>query len=240
MKGLARFCVAAFLMTGCQTLSGAESEQPETASAAPATAPAPSPRGVAPKVKPASRRILSAALGPAGPVCGDPRLIGVRIPSISGAHPGCVIDAPVSLVEVAGVALTGKAEVNCRNAVALANWMEKSARPAALKAFSVRLIAVKPAASYACRARNGRKGAKLSEHAKGNAIDISEFTLASGQIVDVKGGWRQKGARRNFLHSVWAGACGPFGTVLGPKSDRYHQTHFHFDVARYRNGSYCR
>jgi hypothetical protein len=35
-------------------------------------------------------------------------------------------------------------------------------------------------------------------------------------------------------------ACGPFGTVLGPNADRYHQDHFHFDTARYRSGSYCR
>jgi hypothetical protein len=35
-------------------------------------------------------------------------------------------------------------------------------------------------------------------------------------------------------------ACGPFGTVLGPNSNRFHQDHFHFDTARYRSGSYCR
>ncbi|QIE54846.1 extensin family protein [Pikeienuella piscinae] len=240
MSGWTRICLAAFLMVGCQTLGEDESEPLEAASAAPATAPTPSPRGVAPKVKPASQRILSASLGPVGPVCGDPRVIGAKIPSISGAHPGCAIEAPVSLVEVAGVALTGKAEVNCRTAVALADWMEKSARPAARKAFSVQLTAVKPAASYACRGRNGRKGAKLSEHAKGNAIDISEFTFASGQVVEVESGWRRKGAQRKYLRSVWAGACGPFGTVLGPEADRYHRNHFHFDVARYRMGNYCR
>jgi len=35
-------------------------------------------------------------------------------------------------------------------------------------------------------------------------------------------------------------ACGPFGTVLGPNADRFHQDHFHFDTARHRSGPYCR
>jgi len=38
----------------------------------------------------------------------------------------------------------------------------------------------------------------------------------------------------------WRAACGPFGTVLGPESNRFHRDHFHFDTARYRSGSYCR
>jgi hypothetical protein len=42
------------------------------------------------------------------------------------------------------------------------------------------------------------------------------------------------------MRRMHRGACGPFGTVLGPEADRYHQDHFHFDTARYRSGSYCR
>ncbi len=42
------------------------------------------------------------------------------------------------------------------------------------------------------------------------------------------------------LRKVWKAACGPFGTVLGPESDGYHRDHFHVDIARYRGGPYCR
>ena len=35
-------------------------------------------------------------------------------------------------------------------------------------------------------------------------------------------------------------ACGVFGTVLGPESDRFHRDHFHFDTKRHGNGAYCR
>ncbi len=36
-------------------------------------------------------------------------------------------------------------------------------------------------AHYACRNRNNKRGGKLSEHAKGNAIDIAAFTLKNGE-----------------------------------------------------------
>ena len=37
-----------------------------------------------------------------------------------------------------------------------------------------------------------------------------------------------------------AGTSDPFGTVLGPNSDRFHRDHFHFDMASYSSGAYCR
>ena len=46
--------------------------------------------------------------------------------------------------------------------------------------------------------------------------------------------------RGRLLRRLHGGACGPFGTVLGPESDRFHQDHFHFDTASYRSGPYCR
>ncbi|MFV0473137.1 MAG: extensin family protein [Pikeienuella sp.] len=237
MSRPSRLAALLLLVAACQSVADPETDEPERVSAAPEIAPAPSPRGVAPRVGPAMRRMPA---GPAGAVCGDPRVIGVRLPPISSARSGCGIAEPVSLVRVAGVEMNGEARVNCDNAVALADWLERSAKPAVLDAYSVRLVGVKPAAAYACRPRNRQKGAKLSEHAKGNAIDISEFTLAGGQVVDVKSGWRGKDASRDFLRAAWAGACGPFGTVLGPESDRFHRDHFHLDVARHRNGAYCR
>jgi hypothetical protein len=45
---------------------------------------------------------------------------------------------------------------------------------------------------------------------------------------------------RRALRQMHRAACGTFGTVLGPESDRFHQDHFHFDTARHRGGPYCR
>jgi hypothetical protein len=96
---------------------------------------------------------------------------------------------------------------------------------------------MRTAAGYVCRTRNHKPGARLSEHAKGNAIDIRAFRFADGREITVREGWRDGG--RAFLRRVWKGACGPFGTVLGPDSDAYHRDHLHFDVAN-MDRRYCR
>jgi len=95
------------------------------------------------------------------------------------------------------------------------------------------------AAHYVCRTRNHKPGARLSEHSYGNAIDISEFRLADGGKLTVRDDWGG-GARGRIMKKLHGAACGPFGTVLGPRSDRYHATHFHLDTAAYRSGPYCR
>ena len=100
------------------------------------------------------------------------------------------------------------------------------------------IASIAPVASYACRTRNSRPGAKLSEHAKGNAIDIAAFTFSDGANISVLNGWRGEGS--TYLRRVWKSACGTFGTVLGPESDRFHQDHFHFDTAKHFGGPYCR
>ncbi|MCB1487682.1 MAG: extensin family protein, partial [Bauldia sp.] len=96
------------------------------------------------------------------------------------------------------------------------------------------------AASYSCRTRNNVPGAKLSEHAHGNAIDISAFQVSGVGWVEV--GKANTMGKRRFLAAVRKSACGPFTTVLGPGSDGYHEDHLHFDVIRRgKNGSslYC-
>ena len=40
-------------------------------------------------------------------------------------------------------------------------------------------------AAYDCRGRNRVIGAKLSEHGKGNALDVRSFKLANGTVVEL-------------------------------------------------------
>jgi hypothetical protein len=101
------------------------------------------------------------------------------------------------------------------------------------------LKTLRVAAHYACRTRNNQKGARISEHGKGRAIDISAFKLADGTEVSVLKHWNTQ-RFSSAMRQMHKGACGPFGTVLGPNADRFHQDHFHFDTARYRSGSYCK
>lgn len=177
----------------------------------------------------------------AGPeLCGDARLLGVRIGPVGedAALPGCGAPEAVRVTAVAGVRLDPPATVNCQVGRRLADWVERGVQPASQRAFGRPVTSLKNAASYACRRRNNLPAGRLSEHARANAIDISEFRLQTRGRVPVAGGWSDPRSAE-FLREVWRSACGPFTTVLGPEADRFHQDHFHLDVAS-RRSLFCR
>jgi len=170
-------------------------------------------------------------------LCNNPALLGEPVSDISEG--ACGIGNPVAVRYVAGVRLSTPATLNCRTANTLAGWVENDAQEAVKKLRS-RITEMTVFASYACRTRNSQRGARLSEHSKGNAIDIGAFTLANGIELSVERDWNASGKEGTAIHALYDSACGPFGTVLGPESDRYHYNHFHLDTAEYRSGSYCR
>lgn len=172
-----------------------------------------------------------------GQVCGDPDLQGDVVGYVPGRIAACGIDEAVRLRSVSGVTLSQAALMNCRTAKALKRWTEKAAKPA-LRKKGGGLASYRVAAHYACRTRNNQPGARISEHGKGNAIDISGFTLRDGTQLTVLRDWGSGNGRA--LREMHRKACGPFGTVLGPNADRFHRDHFHFDTARHRGGPYCR
>lgn len=170
-------------------------------------------------------------------VCGDPALVGVPAPAI--AEPGgCGIAAPVRLSAAAGVALEPPALLACGTARALAAWLDGGAKPEFAKA-GAPLAALTVVDAYSCRNRNRAAQGKLSEHARGHAIDIAGFRLADGTTVTVGDGWASPtwGAVLRRLHDA---GCGPFGTVLGPEANPLHADHLHLDVEARRSGPYCR
>ena len=90
---------------------------------------------------------------------------------------------------------------------------------------------------YECRGRNRVAGAKLSEHATGNAVDIQSFVFSdknSATITDV--------AKDDALFAqVKLTTCARFTTVLGPGSDGYHEDNLHLDLEPRRNDKhFCR
>lgn len=174
----------------------------------------------------------------AGSVCGDPRLSGTMVAPVRGNIRACGIATPVRLTAVNGIKLTTPATLRCDAARTFADWLTGSADPQARRDLGAPISNVWVMASYSCRTRNHRKGARLSEHSFGRAIDIGGFVLANGRKVTVLDNWG-KGPPGRFLRSVWKRACGPFKTVLGPESDRFHRNHFHFDVAQ-RRSTFCR
>lgn len=173
-----------------------------------------------------------------GSVCGDRSIQGKSIAPIPGRVRGCGVADPVQVTSVDGVLLSRPSTMDCGTAKALNSWVKNGLKPAVGRlgrgAKSIRV-----AAHYSCRPRNNKAGARISEHGKGRAIDISAIGLNDGSSLTVLGGWRDR-KQGPILKKAHKAACGPFGTVLGPNADRYHQDHFHFDTARYRSGSYCR
>jgi hypothetical protein len=170
-----------------------------------------------------------------GGLCGDRRIRGQTVPPIPAKVKGCGIANPVKVTEVDGVALVPAATIDCDTAIALASWVRNGLKPAAGKRGVAQLNV---AASYACRSRNNIRGARISEHGRGRAIDIAAVVLGNGQVLDVLRDYRRDAGR--VLRAAHKAACGPFGTTLGPGSDGYHENHLHFDTARHRGGPYCR
>ena len=206
------------------------------------TAPPPPPRPYLPDTDTTKQAVASPqpapALQPDQMVCRDPRLRGTPKQTVVGPIAGCVIVEPVSVTEIAGIKLSAPATLGCRTARSFANWVTGVASPAAKQILGRRLQSITIYGSYACRTRNNRPGARLSEHAVGRAVDVAGVTLGDGRKVSVLKHWG-KGREGRFLRRIWQEACSTFTTVIGPEGDRFHRDHLHLDTA-YRNRGYCR
>ncbi|PDT54371.1 MULTISPECIES: extensin family protein [Sinorhizobium] len=157
---------------------------------------------------------------------------------------GCGIDRPIRVRSVLpGVALEPEGVMRCETALALARWVKETAAPAAKAAFGAdaRLSALNQASTYVCRLRNNAETGKISEHARGNAVDIASFSLADGKTVEIQPRDEDGTLTGAFQRAVTASGCLYFTTVLDPGSDAAHETHLHFDVIERKNGyRYCR
>jgi hypothetical protein len=131
-----------------------------------------------------------------------------------------------------------EAVMNCALADQLAHFIEDIASPLAERNFGSPIASIRQASAYVCRDRHGTS--KISEHAFGNAIDIAEFVLKDGTVIEVKDYGDDDPKRTAFLNEVRKAACGPFRTVLGPGADADHSLHFHFDLEpRKSKSAFC-
>ncbi|MCU0910485.1 MAG: extensin family protein [Rhodobacteraceae bacterium] len=179
-----------------------------------------------------------AIIGRRGAVCGDPRITGQTMAPIAGRVQGCGVEDPVKITAVSGVTLSMAATIDCPTAIALADWVDETVKPT-VGQHGGGVAGLNVMGHYSCRPRNNQRGARISEHGRGRAIDIGAVILANGAQISVLNHWRDE-RLGPLLKAMHRGACGTFGTVLGPQADRFHQNHFHLDTARYRSGSYCR
>ncbi len=150
---------------------------------------------------------------------------------------GCGIDKPIIVSQaLPGITLKPEATLRCPTALALARWMKGSVIPTASVALpeSGDITTINQASAYICRLRNGADTGKISEHARGNAIDIASFSFKKGEDVAVRSRREDSTLTGAFQRTVSAAGCLYFTTVLDPESDAAHETHFHLDVSRER------
>jgi hypothetical protein len=134
------------------------------------------------------------------------------------------------------VAFKPAATLACPLVSQLDRWIMESIQPAAMKWFNQPVAEIRQISAYSCRGMNGNPNSRISEHAFGNALDISAFTLADGRRISVKDGWRGTPEEQGFLRDVQGAACQMFNTVLAPGSNVYHYDHIHVDLMRRSSG----
>lgn len=128
------------------------------------------------------------------------------------------------------------ATLACPIVSALDQWVAGSVQPSARRWFGQPVTEIRQISAYSCRGMNGQAGARISEHAFGNALDIASFILADGRKITVKNGWKGSPEEQGFLRDIQGAACEQFTTVLAPGSNRFHYDHIHVDLMRRDSG----
>ena len=160
----------------------------------------------------------------------------------------CGMEHPlrVAALKDGAIPLDKAVVIDCPMVEALEDWLDSVVQPAAMKRFGVGVTELDVFGAYSCRTIDNLAGERLSEHAFGNAIDVSGFALADGRKIVIVRDWKRTDTQESaFLHEAQAGACGVFTTVLAPGADPFHYNHFHLDLAMHGRTStgprrYCR
>jgi len=159
----------------------------------------------------------------------------VPAPEIDG--PGiCGMTRPLKVSALAdgAIALDKVLTIDCPMIPALEAWLNDIVEPGAQGRFGQRVATLNVFGAYSCRSVDNIAGARLSEHAFGNAVDVAGFTLADGREIDFVHDWKRTDSQESaFLHEAHAGACRYFTTVLGPGADVFHYNHIHLDLANH-------
>lgn len=150
---------------------------------------------------------------------------------------GLTVPLKVTALQNGAVSFNATATLDCPMVAELDEWLVDVVQPAALARFGASVAQINSMGSYACRGMNAQRGAPLSEHSFGNALDIGGFVLADGREISVVRDWtRGDDQAKDFLAEVHGGSCKHFSTVLSPGSNMFHYNHIHVDLAMHGRG----
>jgi hypothetical protein len=170
------------------------------------------------------------------------RRLGVEFRDIQriADGPSCGIDYPVLLSGFSGnIDLKPATKLNCQTTLALAKWVKFELAPSSRYRYLSGVKTIESMGGYSCRRMNNsrQKRNPMSEHARGNAIDLGQFVLKNGKKIDVRKKSIFALRERGLLNTVRDDSCKYFHTVLGPGSNKEHWNHFHFDLRSRKSGS---
>jgi len=114
----------------------------------------------------------------------------------------------------------------------------KSAEPPRDHKISAIAHAVATPAKATERDRAALRTAELQKPGRATS-DVSADPKATPTIGNAERAGVEKSAEATFLRQLHKGACGVFGTVLGPEANEAHRDHFHFDLAHRRSKAFC-
>jgi hypothetical protein len=160
-----------------------------------------------------------------------PSVDPIQGPGICGSDDLVRLEAVV-LPDDSQVDISPPAVLQCDMAEAIVDWVRDDLAQLAAFNLGSRLRSVRNYAAYHCRSRNNIIGAMMSEHGKGNALDVRAVTLLNGKSVEPTDPHVSQEFREGWKRSV----CARFTTVLGPGSDGYHENHIHVDLLERRPG----
>ncbi len=110
----------------------------------------------------------------------------------------CGDAAPVKLIAIGSnprVTLSPAPIVNCQMVAAMHKWLIRDLQPLARKYLKSPLSKLGIMSSYSCRTAYGKRGNKLSQHARANALDIRSFHTEAGTRTALLANW---GPRRPY------------------------------------------
>lgn len=212
--------------------------------AAPAPIAPPLPRAKPPPVvallpaAPPQKPVVNA---PENAIAGEECLAALRTSNVEfetvatpASNGTCQVDMPVRLLAVptplGRVLLPDKPTLNCRFARQFALWLSDAGAAVVAARMNTTLAKVSTGPGYECRGRNGDASAKLSEHAFGNAVDITTLATADGRTIRISDALVTTAPAFPLLRGLRTTACGYFTTVIGPGTNAAHASHFHFDM----------
>ena len=155
--------------------------------------------------------------------------LGVRFESRPPVRENsCGIENPVLVSAIPnGISVVPASLMGCPMAESIARWMGEAVAPEAERQFQSAPTKLLIGTSYQCR--DQRSGAKLSEHAFGNGLDVMGFEFGKRAPLAI-GSHQENSPEATFQAAIRKAACPIFNTVLGPGSDADHGDHLHLDL----------